>query len=162
MEPVREAGTQETLTAQQMQISRMIPTAARTAARMQETAQRTERVPSQDPVPTQVPVTPTAEKRRDPAIREARNRMTPAKARIPVPARELIRETAETQIREIPIRETAAAAPTREAPTKETPAPTREALTRETAVPPIKEAAAPTREEAPIRRNCRNPAMTFQ
>ena len=56
--------TPTALTAQKMQISRMIPMTARTAVRMQETAQRTEMVPSQVPVPTQVPVILTAEKQR--------------------------------------------------------------------------------------------------
>lgn len=150
---------------------RMIPMTARTAVRMQETAQRTEMVPSQVPVPTQVPVILTAEKQRDPAMREARNRMIPETARnqtpetVPIQETVLIKETSETQIREtpereIPIRETAAAVlPTREALTKETPAPIREAPTRETAVPPTKEAAAPTRAEALTQRSCQNPAM---
>ena len=178
MEPVREARMQETptaLTAQKMQISRMIPMTARTAVRMQETAQRTEMVPSQVPVPTQVPVILTAEKQRDPAMREARNRMIPMMARIPVLTMDLIQETAapeqkgtrtvapevkETQVqetqeaptretpeREIPIRETAAAALlTREAPIQET-----------AAAVLIKE--APTRAEALTQRSCQNPAM---
>ena len=149
MEPVREARMQETptaLTAQKMQISRMIPMTARTAVRMQETAQRTEMVPSQVPVPTQVPVILTAEKQRDPAMREARNRMIPMTARIPVLTMDLIQETAAPE-REIPIRETAAAALlTREAPIQET-----------AAAVLIKE--APTRAEALTQRSCQNPAM---